>query len=193
MKKFIILTIALSLIITGCGKTQTPPTEKDIKLEKASQQINNYMNYQPDLDELSNIVSYEGMNYYYASNNKRYTFPNETIFHSWFSDTQVSTIPTADLEVLYETPLGGNVSLRPGTLMMTETDPKIYMITNDNEMKIFGNLTLLKSLYGDNYQDLITDIPNRFYTQYKNTGAINQPEQIPELPINISIDQNLGF
>jgi len=32
--------------------------------------------------------------------------------------------------------------------MMTETDPKIYFITQNGQIKIFGNLTLLEKLYG---------------------------------------------
>ncbi len=194
MRKIIILTLAFTLLLTGCGKqAEIPKTAKELKMEKAGQQIDNYKNYQADSNELTKIVSYEGMNYYYASNGKRYTFPNETILLSWFPNLDITTINQAELDTLYETQLGGNVSLRPGSLMITETDPKTYLITNDNEMKIFGNLTLLENLYGENHEQYIIEIPNKFYTQYNNTGSINQPEQIPQISLTESIDQNLGF
>jgi hypothetical protein len=193
MKKVIIFLFAFSLILTGCVSQPAEKTEKDIAIENAQQQIDNSLNYQPNLDELDKVVRLEeGLAYYYASDNKRYTFPDETSFKSWFPKTDLNEVKIADLETLYETSLGGNVPLRPGSLIMTETDPKIYMITNNIEMKIFGNSTLLETLYGQDYQNLITDIPNKFFTQYNITGAINQPQDIPQIPLDLTIDQNLN-
>src|SRR3989338_9496783 len=68
--------------------------------------------------------------YYLAADGKRYVFPNESTYFSWYSDfSGVITIPQSELESY---PLGANVTVRPGTkLVKITTNPKVYAVTSN--------------------------------------------------------------
>ncbi len=194
MKKIIIissLVIIFSLALTACNQF-ADLSEQDINI--AQNQVANYFNYQISQDEYTKIArSANNDLYYYAADGKRYIFPNLTIFESWFNDYDINNFEIHDLQTLYQTPLGGNVTLRPGTLMMTETDPNIYLITGNGNMKVFENLELLKELYGSDYEALIVTIPNFYFTNYKKDGTITKLEDFPQISDNLTIDQDKGF
>lgn len=61
--------------------------------------------------------------YYLGADSKRYVFPNEQTYFSWYSDfSGVVTIPQSELESYS---LGANVTIRPGTkLVKITTNPK---------------------------------------------------------------------
>ena len=65
--------------------------------------------------------------YYVGADAKRYVFPNEKTFKTWFSDfSGVQTITDAELAAL---PIGGNVTYKPGVRMVKiTTDPKVYAV-----------------------------------------------------------------
>ncbi|MBD3360113.1 MAG: hypothetical protein GF365_05415 [Candidatus Buchananbacteria bacterium] len=195
MKKIItifILVIIFSLILVACNKSVDLTAQE--KFNIAQTQVDNYFNYRINKNEYEKIARSENNDlYYYAANGKRYIFPNLAIFESWFDDYDINHFEIHDLQTLYQTPLGGNVTLRPGTLMMTETDPSIYLITDNGNMKVFENLELLEELYGFGYEDLIVPIPNFYFTNYKKTGTITKPEDFPKIPANLTIDQDKGF
>ncbi len=195
MKKSLILLILGSLIIiTACQNNKMPKQIDDNDLNYAKEQIANYFNYQYNPGELKKLARSENNDiYYYAADGKRYVFPNLDIFKSWFGDYDINKLELQDLQTLYETPLGGNVTLRPGSLMMTETNLDIYLITGDSAMKVIKNFDLLIELYGTNYKDYIITIPNFYFTQYENTGIINQAGDIPSIINNLTIDQDKGF
>jgi len=202
MKKVLLICAILLTILSlnGCSwfnkapRTLDQAQTKEDKLKWAKAQVDNYFAYttaKGETDKLSKLSDADI--YYYANDNKRYYFPDLNIFKTWFKNADINTIKSETKEKMYETALGGNVTLRPGTLMMTETDPKIYLITGNGKMKIFGNLTLLEQLYGKDYKTYIVEIPNFFFTQYENQGAINQPEEYPEIKTGqtINLDKNL--
>jgi len=63
--------------------------------------------------------------YYLGSDSKRYVFPNQATYMSWYNDfSMVKVIPQAELESYG---IGGNVTVRPGTkLVKITTNPKVY-------------------------------------------------------------------
>ena len=65
--------------------------------------------------------------YFCGRGGKRYVFPNEQAFHTWFVDfSAVITIPDASLGSIM---IGGNVNYRPGVRMVKiQSDPKVYAV-----------------------------------------------------------------
>ena len=58
---------------------------------------------------------------------KRYVFPNEATYKSWYSD--FSGVVTISADELASYPLAANVVVRPGTkLVKITTDPKVYAV-----------------------------------------------------------------
>ena len=110
--------------------------------------------------------------YYYSADGKRYVFPNEKTYFSWFSDFgSVKTITDAELAAIL---IGGNVTIRPGTkLVKITTDPKTYAVSDRcGTLHWIQSETVAKSLYGDNWAQRVVDVPDAFFVDYEVGSSI---------------------
>jgi len=103
--------------------------------------------------------------YYLGADGKRYVFPNSTTYFSWYSDfSGVVTIPAAELQSY---PLGGNVTMRPGTkLVKITTDPSVYAVEPNGTLRKIQNEAQASALYGTNWNKRVVDVPDAFFTNY---------------------------
>lgn len=117
--------------------------------------------------------------YYLGSDGKRYVFPNETTYFSWYSDfSSVKVITQAELEAL---PLGANVTVRPGTkLVKITTNPKVYAVTANGTLVAIPDEATAKALYGDNWAKRVVDVPDAFFTNYKTSSATVSATAYPQ-------------
>lgn len=113
------------------------------------------------------LIKMDGLSsvYYLAGDGKRYVFPNEATYFSWYSDfSGVKTIPQSELETY---PLGKNVTMRPGTkLVKITTDPKVYAVTPDGKLIWVPSETVASTLWGTNWAKRIVDVSDAFFTNY---------------------------
>jgi len=133
--------------------------------------------------------------YYVAEDGKRYVFPNANTYFSWFDD--FSQVEEVALDTLYEIPLGGNVTYKPGALLVKiQTDPKVYAVGANGKLKWLKTEDVAKVLYGDSWNKLVDDVPDSFFTNYEVEAAIEseddfdpttEEEQAP------TISHNKGF
>ncbi len=121
-----------------------------------------------DLIKMSGLSSV----YYLAADGKRYVFPNESTYFSWYSDfSGVVTIPQAELESY---PLGKNVTVRPGTkLVKITTSPKVYAVTANGTLVAIPDEATAKTLYGANWNKRIIDVSDAFFTNYQMGGTVS--------------------
>jgi hypothetical protein len=124
------------------------------------------------------VVKMNGLTtlYYYASNGKRYVFPNERTFKSWFPDfNDVVTLSPLDLASI---PLAGNVVYRPGVLLVKiTTDPKVYAVTKNGVLRWITGESIARALYGDDWNLLIDDVPDSFFVNYMVGTAITSTSE----------------
>lgn len=109
--------------------------------------------------------------YYYAADGKRYVFPNEKTYFSWYVDfSSVKTISDSELASIS---IGGNVTVRPGTkLVKIQTDPKVYAVTKCGVLHWVESETVAKSLYGDAWATRVIDVPDAFFVNYTIGSSI---------------------
>lgn len=121
-------------------------------------------------DHDGKIVKMEGLStLYYVMDGKRYVFPNEKAYSSWF--TGFDSVATLSPEEMYALPLAGNVRYRPGVMMVKiTTDPKVYAVGPNGQLRWVKTEQIAKRLYGDNWNLLVDDIPDSFFTNY-SVGA----------------------
>ncbi|PIR92477.1 hypothetical protein COU01_01325 [Candidatus Falkowbacteria bacterium CG10_big_fil_rev_8_21_14_0_10_44_15] len=114
-----------------------------------------------DLIKMSGLSSV----YYLAADGKRYVFPNENSYFSWYSDfSSVVTVSQSELESY---PLGKNITMRPGTkLVKITTDPKVYAVETNGSLVWVPSETVANTLYGANWARRIVDVPDAFFTNY---------------------------
>lgn len=110
--------------------------------------------------------------YYYASDAKRYVFPNEKTYFSWYNDfSGIKTITDSELAAIA---IGGNVTVRPGTkLVKIMTDPKVYAVTKCGTLHWLESETVAKALYGDAWATRVIDVPDSFFVNYTVGSSIS--------------------
>ena len=114
--------------------------------------------------------------YYLGSDNKRYVFPNEKTYKTWFSDfSTVKTITDAELASYM---IGGNVTYRPGVKMVKiTTDPKVYAVGMNGELRWVESEAVASALYGANWNTMIEDVPDAFFVNYMVGSSISNATQ----------------
>jgi len=109
--------------------------------------------------------------YYLAADGKRYVFPNEKTYNSWYKDfSSVVTIAQSELEGYM---LGGNVTIRPGTkLVKITTNPTVYAVEPGGSLRSIVSEANAIALWGANWAQRVVDVPDGFFTNYKVGTAL---------------------
>ncbi len=104
--------------------------------------------------------------YLRAADGKRYTFPNDKVFRSWFPNG-TAVEQTADEDVA-RVPFGGLVAYRPGTtLVKVTTDPRVYAVDRAGTLRWIRTEAIARSLYGDDWAKKVVDLPDEFFASYR--------------------------
>jgi hypothetical protein len=115
---------------------------------------------------------------YYLKDGKRYVFPNEATYKSWYSD--FSGVVTISDDELASYPLAANVVVRPGTkLVKITTDPKVYAVEANGVLRWVQTAADAKALYGDNWEQRVIDVADSFFINY----TIGSPLASGEVPM----------
>src|SRR3989344_4249853 len=133
--------------------------------------------------------------YYVASDGKRYVFPNEHTYKSWFVDFSEITVVTE--AQLAEIPLAGTIRYRPGVVLIKiQTDPKVYAVSRGGVLRWIKTEAIARALYGEDWNKLIDDISAAFFSAYTLGAEIDQSDDFnPEEEINETetIDSDRGL
>jgi len=115
--------------------------------------------------------------YYLGADNKRYVFPNESTYFSWYKDfSGIVTISQTELESY---PLAANVTIRPGTrLVKNNTSPTIYAVEPGGVLHAIPSEAMIVALYGANWNQRVSNVVDSFFTNY-TIGAPLVENQVP--------------
>jgi hypothetical protein len=104
--------------------------------------------------------------YYCGHDGKRYFFPSDRVFFSWYdSFNNVEVITDTELASI---PLGGNVTFRPGTrLIKIQSDPKVYAIDSYGVLRWVPTASKAVEHFGENWESLLEDVDVAFFTNYE--------------------------
>lgn len=103
--------------------------------------------------------------YFLASDGKRYAFPNEKTYMSWYSD--FSGVQTLSDSALAAIPLAGNIVYRPGARWIKiQSDAKTYAVTPQGQIRWIETEAVAQALAGDNWNTFIDDVPDVFFVDY---------------------------
>jgi plastocyanin len=111
--------------------------------------------------------------YYCGQNGKRYAFPNEKVFTSWYKDFS-GLIIMSDAQ-LAAVPLGGTVTYRPGVrLVKIKSDPKTYAISRGGLLRWVTSEAIATKLYGTRWNRNVDEVDTSLFTQYAIGDPITQ-------------------
>ena len=185
-QKMIILGLLVLIIIIGViiYLWQRP-------IRQAHQQISNYSSYKFSDQEISKVKKNEkDFIYYYAADGKRYVFPDLSVFKSWFGDYAVDKLAFEDVATMSKSPLGGNVTLRPGTLLQSPTLLDTFIVIKNGKISPVSDEKLLKEFYGTDWQNLVVKLPDYYFSQYVIGKAIKSVSDLPQITAQVTIDQD---
>lgn len=109
--------------------------------------------------------------YLVGADGKRYVFPNEVTYKSWYKDfSSAKSIAGTQMSQL---PLGGVVTVRPGTwLVKIESDPKVYAVEPGGSLRWIETEERAQTLYGMDWNKQIIDIPVSYWPTYAAGTAL---------------------
>lgn len=133
--------------------------------------------------------------YYYAQDGKRYVFPNQQTYNSWFRDfSDISVISDEDLASM---PLGGNVRYRPGIRMIKiQTDPKVYAVGKSGVLRWMSTEEVAIAIYGSAWNTMIDDVSDAFFSNYSVGSPITDVSDFTpsdEADLVTTINENRGL
>ena len=124
------------------------------------------------------MCDYSKTVYYIGEDNKRYTFPNDKIFFTWYPDFDAIEHVTCD-ELQTHT-LGGVVKYRPGMrLVKMPSVPVVYAVSPNGVLRPIKDEDQAKKLYGNAWTNQVDDLSEAFFPQYSVTTELNE-EELPE-------------
>lgn len=105
--------------------------------------------------------------YYFGADGKRYVFPNNKCYNTWYADfSKVKKVSDADLA---EIEIGGNVTYRPGVKMIkAQSSNKVYAVDKGGVRRWVASADTAKAIYGAAWNKQIDDVPDAFWTNYKS-------------------------
>lgn len=144
--------------------------------------------------------------YYIGRDNRRYYIPNAAVFGSWFIDATSTERFDIDAHgcasIVQVTPaqlaaiqIGGNVTLRPGTVATgITTDPRRYVISRGGVLRPLADEALLFELQPRWINPHVVMTPDYLFVNYSvGTTITNASTYNWSSEIGITLDQNLGL
>lgn len=113
--------------------------------------------------------------YYCGADGKRYVFPNDKVYYSWYPD--FSGVTTVTPEVMASLQLGGNVTYRPGVRMVKiTTDPKVYAVDRKGTLRWVMTSEIASAMYGTAWAKKVDDLSDAFFIDYRVGEPITRAE-----------------
>jgi hypothetical protein len=133
--------------------------------------------------------------YYFANNGKRYVFPHEKVYFTWYQDfSPVQILPIDQMSLI---PIGGNVTYHPGTnLVKFQTDTKTYIVTRGGVLRWVKTEDIARAWFGDQWNQHVHDISEAFYINYTFGEPVNNALDLALEQIRLgtrTIDQDKGL
>ncbi|MBI4138919.1 hypothetical protein HY479_02095 [Candidatus Uhrbacteria bacterium] len=125
---------------------------------------------------------------YYLWGGKRYAFPNEKIFFSWYPDfSSVTIVSSTELSGAV---LSANVPYKPGRrLIKITSSPTVYAVGGCAVLHPLGSESVAQDLFGVEWNTLVDDLPDSFFSNYTVGAPIQTPSDfIPDAATQRIID-----
>jgi len=106
---------------------------------------------------------------YLVKGGKKYVFPNEKVYFTWYSDwNNIQVVSTSELSGI---PYGGNVNVRPGTKLLNFTgETMVYAVEPGGSLRSIVSEANAIDLYGASWAKNVIDIEASLQATY-TTGA----------------------
>ncbi len=103
--------------------------------------------------------------YYYGTDGYRHAFPNESVYYDWYDDfddvIEISSSRMASLSI------GRNITYHPGSVLISfQTIDGVFAITKEHVLHEYDTNSLIRSDWGEDWEDDLVEVPVSLYTNY---------------------------
>ena len=143
---------------TDDEETDEEPSDDPITsmLDRAGNTIDLHEGYLFRGDTLSDV--------YLVKNGKRYVFPSADVFLSYYED--FDDVYFMQDDQLRKLDLGGRVTMAPGEMIKIQSDNRVFQVQSDGTIRHIPDEATAIALYGDTWNQQITDISVIFWGDY---------------------------
>lgn len=119
--------------------------------------------------------------YYLSEDGKRYVFPNEKTYFTWYDD--FADVITITCDELGDYMIGGNIPYKPGTrLLKLQSAPTVYAVESAGVLRAIQSEAQARELYGDDWALQIDDLSDAFWSTYEVREPLEE-EETPEVEV----------
>jgi len=130
--------------------------------------------------------------YYLGADSKRYVFPTQKTFLTWFADFNHVLIISDDL--LSSLQVGGNVTYRPDSrLIKVNSDPRVYYVDKNGTLRWIQTEGIAIILFGTDWNKLVDDLPVSYFMSYQIGEDIASASDVTTVEDSYSINQDKGI
>lgn len=102
--------------------------------------------------------------YYMGVDGKRYVFPTESVYKSWYTDFR--GVAEVSAQEMGDIPIGGNVFAKPGQLIKVQTDKRVYAVSAGGVLREVKSESVARTIWGKDWNKQVTDMPEAFFVNY---------------------------
>jgi len=127
--------------------------------------------------------------YYVANDGKRYSFPNEKTYFTYYYD--YSFVEMISCDDLAEFQLGGSMTYQPGTrYLKLQSTPTVYAIEPGGVLRAIPDENWMETFVGEDWASMIDDLMEGNYARYN----LGDPLDPMEIPVGMTaLDSNTGI
>jgi hypothetical protein len=115
----------------------------------------------------------------YGLDGKRYVFPNEAVYKTWFSDYK--SVKKLSADQISKIDLGGSMYVKPGTkLVKGTTSDAVYAVEPEGKLAKIISPSAATKLYGKNWKKMVVTLPDAFMGAYTKTNKVLDGTKYPE-------------
>ncbi len=129
--------------------------------------------------------------YYAMPDGRRFTFPNERIYRSWFNDFSIVEYVTDTQLASYR--LAGAVVYHPGQLVKITTDPKVYVVTENGVLRWIETESTARRVAGSDWASLIHDLPDELFSSYSVGSPVRESDTQFSLAPLLAASQSIAL
>ncbi len=107
--------------------------------------------------------------YAVLADGKRHAFPTQAVYESWYGE-DFSEIETVSSEELASYMIGSNVTFQPGSLIKIPSIAKVYMVSDEEELRWTVDENTANALYGSEWAKSVHDVSEAFFMNYAGVG-----------------------
>jgi hypothetical protein len=117
------------------------------------------------------LIQAEGFDaiYYLGADEKRHVFPHSNVYFTWYDD--FDDVMTVERDVLGSYKIGLPMTYAPGSLVKIQSDPKVYLVSEQGVLRHVSTEAIASSLFGNDWNTLVYDVPVSFFSHY----SISEP------------------